>query len=55
MGGIVEHMTSEAKEQVQVIVWAIEAVTLLTAVAIAGIVWRVSRRARDARKSEQVD
>lgn len=50
-----EHMTSEAKEQVQAIVWIVEAFTLLTAVAIAWIVWRVSRRARDGKKSEPAD
>jgi hypothetical protein len=54
-GGKMEHMTSEAKEHVQIIVWIVEAATFLTAALIARVVWRVSKRAHGCKKAQRAD
>ena len=41
------------REHVQTIVWVVEAVTFVTIAAIFGFVWRISKRAKENRKSSQ--
>ena len=41
------------REHVQTIVWVMEAVTFVTIAAIFWFVWRISKRARENRKSGQ--
>lgn len=53
--GGMNHMGIEAAEHTQTIVWVVEAVTFVTAGFIAWLVWRVSKRASDAKKAQKVD
>lgn len=43
------------REHVQTIVWAVEFVTFVTAMAIAWFVWRISKRDSKNKKSKQDD
>jgi uncharacterized membrane-anchored protein YhcB (DUF1043 family) len=41
------------KENVQTIVWVLEAVTFATTIVIAWVIWRVSKRDSENKKSKQ--
>ncbi|OIR05553.1 hypothetical protein GALL_122960 [mine drainage metagenome] len=43
------------REHVQTIVWVTEVVTFVTIAAIFWFVWRISKRAKENRKSRQED
>ena len=43
------------REHVQTIVWVMEAVTFVTIAAIFWFVWRISKRAKENRKSRLED
>ena len=43
------------REHVQTFVWVLEAVTFVTVVAIFWFVWRISKRAKENKKSKQGD
>lgn len=47
-----EHMSSEAKEHVQTIVWIIEGVTFLSTALIAWLVWRAANRRKKPDRAE---
>ena len=49
------HLGSEAKESVQIIVWALEAVTFITAGWIAWFVWRISKRDSNNKKPKRAE
>ncbi len=41
------------KEHIQLISWTIESSTFIVAAVIVGLIWRVSKRASENKKSEQ--
>ncbi len=48
-------MSMETMEHTQTIIWVLEGVTFFTVAVIAWFVWRISRRASNAKKAEQAD
>lgn len=52
-GNAQAQMNMEEKEHVQSIVWALEIVVFGTAMAIAWFVWRISKKAKEDKKSRQ--
>lgn len=49
------EMAMQAKERVQTIVWVLEALTVVTIVAVFWFVWRYSQREREKIKGNQKD
>jgi len=45
-------LTMQEKEHVQSIVWVLEIVVFVTVMAIAWFVWRISKRAKEKKKSK---
>jgi heme/copper-type cytochrome/quinol oxidase subunit 2 len=43
------------REQVQTIVWIVESVTFVTAIAIALVIWKISTRSRKSRDRDRTD
>jgi len=51
-GNAQAQLTMEEKEHVQSIVWGLEIVVFVTVMAIAWFVWRISKRAKESKKSK---
>jgi hypothetical protein len=52
-GNAIARISMPEREHVQAIVWAGEFISLVTAVAIAVFVWRISKRDSKNKKSKQ--
>jgi heme/copper-type cytochrome/quinol oxidase subunit 2 len=47
------HAADAARENVQTVVWVIEIVTLITTVAVAWFVWRISKGAQQKKSGRE--